>query len=79
MGLLVRHVPGHLMARGQGYLAACGGIISSTASVMSGVIYANYGQRVYYVMAAMALIAATVMWLARGRLAGQPQNAASGG
>src|SRR4029079_3117894 len=33
MGLLVRHVPGHLMARGQGYLAACGGIISSTASV----------------------------------------------
>jgi MFS transporter, PPP family, 3-phenylpropionic acid transporter len=79
MGLLVRHVPGHLMARGQGYLAACGGIISSTASVMSGVIYASYGQHVYYVMAAMALVAATVMWLARGRLAGQPQSAASGG
>jgi PPP family 3-phenylpropionic acid transporter len=33
------------------------------------VVYANYGQRVYYVMAAMALIAATVMWLARHRLA----------
>ena len=28
MGLLVRHVPGHLMARGQGYLAACGGIVA---------------------------------------------------
>jgi len=68
MGLLVRHVPGHMMARGQGYLAACGGIISSTASVVSGLVYANYGQRVYYVMAAMALIAATVMWLARHRL-----------
>jgi PPP family 3-phenylpropionic acid transporter len=68
MGLLVRHVPGHMMARGQGYLAACGGIVSSTASVVSGVVYANYGQRVYYVMAAMALIAATVMWLARHRL-----------
>src|SRR5438445_4516632 len=68
MGLLVRHVPGHLMARGQGYLAACGGIVSSTASVVSGVVYASYGQRVYYVMAAMALIAATVMWLARHRL-----------
>jgi MFS transporter, PPP family, 3-phenylpropionic acid transporter len=68
MGLLVRHVPGHVMARGQGYLAACGGIISSTASVVSGVVYANYGQRVYYVMAAMALIAAIVMWLARHRL-----------
>jgi len=79
MGLLVRHVPGHLMARGQGYLAACGGIVSSTASVASGVVYAAYGQRVYYVMAAMALIAATVMWLARHRLADQPHSAASGG
>ena len=69
MGLLVRHVPGHMMARGQGYLAACGGIVSSTASIVSGVVYASYGQRVYYVMAAMALIAATVMWLARHRLA----------
>jgi PPP family 3-phenylpropionic acid transporter len=68
MGLLVRRVPGHMMARGQGYLAACGGIISATTSVVSGVVYANYGQRVYYVMAAMALIAATVMWLARHRL-----------
>ncbi len=79
MGLLVRHVPGHMMARGQGYLAACGGIVSATTSVVSGVVYANYGQRVYYVMAAMALIAATVMWLARHRLANQPQSAASGG
>ncbi len=68
MGLLVRHVPGHLMARGQGYLAACGGIVSSAASVVSGLVYAGYGQRVYYVMAAMALIAAIVMWLARHRL-----------
>jgi PPP family 3-phenylpropionic acid transporter len=79
MGLLVRHVPGHMMARGQGYLAACGGIISATMSAVSGVVYANYGQRVYYVMAAMALIAATVMWLARHRLSHQPQSIASGG
>ena len=69
MGLLVRHVPGHMMARGQGYLAACGGIVSGTASVVSGLVYAGYGQRVYYVMAAMALMAAIVMWLARHRLA----------
>ncbi|MGH6753343.1 MAG: MFS transporter, partial [Bradyrhizobium sp.] len=68
MGLLVRHVPGHVMARGQGYLAACGGIVSGTASVVSGLVYAGYGQRVYYVMAAMALMAAIVMWLARHRL-----------
>jgi len=79
MGLLVRHVPGHVMARGQGYLAACGGIVSSTASVVSGVVYASYGQSVYYVMAAMALIAAIVMWQARHRLARQPHSAASGG
>jgi PPP family 3-phenylpropionic acid transporter len=79
MGLLVRRVPGHMMARGQGYLAACGGIISATMSAVSGVVYAHYGQRVYYVMAAMALIAATVMWLARHRLSRQPQSIASGG
>ena len=79
MGLLVRHVPGHLMARGQGYLAACGGIVSGTVSVVSGLVYAGYGQRVYYVMAAMALLAAIVMWLARHRLTRQPQSVASGG
>ena len=68
MGLLVRHVPGHIMARGQGYLAACGGMVSGTASIASGLVYAGYGQRVYYVMAAMALMAAIVMWSARHRL-----------
>ena len=79
MGLLVRHVPGHVMARGQGYLAACGGIVTSSASILSGAIYARYGQGVYYVMAAMALSGAIVMWLARHRLADHPQSAASGG
>jgi len=79
MGLLVRHVPGHGMVRGQGYLAACGGIVTSSASILSGAIYAQYGQGVYYVMAAMALSGAIVMWLARHRLADHPQSAASGG
>jgi len=79
MGLLVRHVPAHVMARGQGYLAACGGIVSSSASILTGAIYAGYGQGVYYVMAAMALTGAMVMWLARHRLADHPQSAASGG
>ena len=68
MGLLVRHVPAHSMARGQGYLAACSGIVSSTASILSGVIYASYGDRVYYLMAVMALSGAAVMWLARHRI-----------
>jgi len=79
MGLLVRHVPGHVMARGHGYLAACSGIIASSAAILCGVIYARYGQGVYYAMAAMALSGALLMWLARHRLADHPQSAASGG
>jgi PPP family 3-phenylpropionic acid transporter len=79
MGLMVRNVPGHVMARGQGYLAACGGIVMSSASIVSGAIYAQYGQGVYYAMAAMALAGGVVIWLARHRLEHQPQNAASGG
>ncbi len=65
MGLLVRHVPIHVMARGQGYLAACCGIVASSASILSGAVYARHGQGVYYVMAAMALSGAVVMWSAR--------------
>jgi MFS transporter, PPP family, 3-phenylpropionic acid transporter len=79
MGLLVRRVPGHVMARGQGYLAACGGIVTSSASILSGAIYARHGQGVYYVMAVMALSGVLVMWLARHRLADHPQSAAPGG
>ena len=79
MGLLVRHVPGHVTARGQGYLAACSGIVASSASILSGAVYARYGQGVYYVMAAMAASGAVVMWLARQRLADHPQSVASGG
>jgi MFS transporter, PPP family, 3-phenylpropionic acid transporter len=84
MNLLVRHVPTHLMARGQGYLAACSGIVSGSASIASGVIYGHYGQGVYYLMVAMALSGAVVMGLARHRLADhpahdQPHSAASGG
>ncbi|HWX62040.1 MFS transporter [Bradyrhizobium sp.] len=78
MGLMVHHVPGHLMARGQGYFAACSGIISSATSILSGMVYARYGQGVYYVMAAMALSGGVVMWLSRHRL-DHPHSAASGG
>ena len=75
MSLLVRHVPIHMMARGQGYLAACGGIVTTAASILSGMVYAGYGARVYYVMAAMALVAAVIMWLARGAIgASAPQR-----
>ena len=79
MGLIVRHVPMPVVTRAQGYLAACGGIVASTASIVSGAIYARYGQGAYYAMAAMALSGATVMWLARRNLETHPQSAASGG
>jgi PPP family 3-phenylpropionic acid transporter len=79
MGLLVRHVPVSVMARGQGYYAACSGIVTSSASILSGVVYAGHGQGVYYVMAAMALSGAALMWLARRRLSDHPHSAASGG
>ena len=79
MGLLVRHVPAHTMARGQGYYAACSGIVASSTSILSGAVYAHYGQGVYYVMAAMAFSGALVMWSARHLLTDHPHNAASGG
>jgi len=84
MGLLVRQVPVHTMARGQGYLAACSGIIGGGASILSGAIYARSGQGVYYAMALMALSGAILMWSARRflsapRSADQPHSSASGG
>ena len=85
MGLLVRHVPGHVMASAQGYLTACIGIAMSSAAMLSGMIYAHHGRSVYYAMAAVALAGAFVMWLARHRAdapygpTDQPQSAASGG
>jgi PPP family 3-phenylpropionic acid transporter len=85
MSLLVYRVPGHVMARGQGYLAACSGVVSGCASIVSGAIYARYGQGVYYFMAAMAFSGAVLIWLARHRLADHhlpgdhPQSADSGG
>jgi MFS transporter, PPP family, 3-phenylpropionic acid transporter len=73
MGLLVRHVPSHAITRGQGYLAACMGVVTSSASILSGAVYARYGQGVYYVMAAMALSGAVGMWLARHRLSSEAE------
>jgi len=79
MGLLVRYVPAHMTARGQGYYAASTGIVGSAASMLSGPVYAHYGQGVYYLMALMAVLGGALMWLVRTRVALQPQSAASGG
>jgi PPP family 3-phenylpropionic acid transporter len=68
MGLMVRHVPMPVVTRAQGYLAAAGGIVSSCASIVSGLIYARYGLGAYYAMAVMALSGVIVMWSARRSL-----------
>src|SRR5262249_15664171 len=62
MGLMVHHVPAHIMARGQGYLAACSGMAAGSAYILSGAVYARYGQNVYYLMAVIAACGALVMW-----------------
>ena len=67
MGLMVHHVPVHVMARGQGYLTACGGIVASTTAILSGMVYARYGLGVYDMMAAMGAAGGLVMWLSRKR------------
>lgn len=79
MNLLVHRVPPHQMARGQGYYAAVGGLLSATTSVLSGALYARYGEGLYYVMAAMAGTGALLIWSARHRLGAHPQSEASGG
>jgi PPP family 3-phenylpropionic acid transporter len=65
MGLMIKHVPMPSVARAQGYLAACGGVVSTSASIASGLIYARHGEGVYYAMAAMALSGTIIMWASR--------------
>ena len=79
MGLMVHVVPSHIMARGQGYLAACSGIITGSAYILAGAVFARYGQNVYYVMAVIAACGGLVMFSARHRLLHHPHNEASGG
>lgn len=79
MNLLVQRVPSHQIARGQGYYAACNGLLGAATSIASGAIYARIGDGVYYVMAAMAAAGAILIWSARHRLTAQPQSEASGG
>jgi PPP family 3-phenylpropionic acid transporter len=79
MSLLVQRVPSHQIARGQGYYAACNGLLGAITSIASGAIYARIGDSLYYVMAAMAAAGALVIWSARHRLKAHPQSEASGG
>jgi PPP family 3-phenylpropionic acid transporter len=79
MTLMVQHVPAHIAARGQGFLAACSGIVTGSVYIATGAVFARYGQNVYYVMAAIAACGGLVMWSARHRLMHHPQSAVSGG
>ncbi|UPK38704.1 MFS transporter [Bradyrhizobium sp. 186] len=79
MNLLVQRVPSHQIARGQGYYAACIGLLGATTSIASGAIYARIGDSLYYVMAAMAGAGALLIWSARHRLKAHPQSEESGG
>lgn len=83
MGLLIRHVPSHVIARAQGYFTACSGLATSSAAMLSGALFARYGIAVYGLMSVMALSGALVVLVWRRRLqapaADQPHSSGVGG
>jgi PPP family 3-phenylpropionic acid transporter len=56
MAFLARAVPKELSATAQGTLATAGGILTASATGLSGLIYAASGSRAYLVMGAMAFV-----------------------
>jgi PPP family 3-phenylpropionic acid transporter len=56
MGYLARAVPRELAATAQGFMATLGGIVTASATFLSGLAYAASGGRAYLIMAAMGLI-----------------------
>jgi PPP family 3-phenylpropionic acid transporter len=68
VGLMVRNVPHHVLASAQGYLVASIGVVTSATMMLSGVLYAQVGQGVYYVMAAMAAAGLLLISMMRRRL-----------
>ncbi|ABE38871.1 major facilitator superfamily MFS_1 [Rhodopseudomonas palustris BisB5] len=74
MGLLIRHAPGHVIARAQGYYTACSGLAMSSAAMLSGALFERYGLAVYDLMAVMAFTAAVVVVVSRRRLEAQPAS-----
>jgi MFS transporter, PPP family, 3-phenylpropionic acid transporter len=62
MGLLAHRVPGHSLATAQGTLTASIGIVSATATVVCGRLFNDFGQSIYFGMAAMAAAGALVMF-----------------
>jgi PPP family 3-phenylpropionic acid transporter len=56
MGYLARAVPRDRAATAQGWIATVSGIVTASATFLSGLVYAASGSLAYLVMAAMALI-----------------------
>jgi PPP family 3-phenylpropionic acid transporter len=67
MGFLARAISRERAASAQGLIATLSGIVSASATGLSGLLYASYGSRAYLLMTAMALIGLTSALLA-GRL-----------
>ncbi len=72
MGLLAHRVPGHSLATAQGTLTASIGIVSATATILCGRLYNDYGQSLYFGMAAMAASGALVMLAMRRKVEKRP-------
>ncbi len=68
MALMLRHVPHQLTASAQGYLTAATGLMMSGGAILSGVIYARYGDAVYLFSAAMGLAGAALVAVRRRSL-----------
>src|SRR5690242_20194472 len=79
MGLMVHAVPGHVMARGQGYLAACSGIITGSAYILAVAAVAGWGRSVYCVVAGIPASGSPVRVPARQRLRLRARGGAAGG
>lgn len=75
MGLLSRLVPGQIMASAQGLLVAATGGVSSAAAVLTGLVYAQWGASVYFLMAVMAGLGGVLLLAANDKL-GVPVDAA---
>ena len=69
MGLLAHRIPGHSLATAQGTLTASSGLVSATATIICGRLYGEYGQSLYFGMAAMAAAGALVTLAMRRKLA----------
>jgi PPP family 3-phenylpropionic acid transporter len=56
MGFLSRAVPRELAATAQGFIATLSGVVTASATALSGIAYAASGSLAYLMMAAMTLI-----------------------